>query len=451
MPRTGIYALLITIIVIAMPSYAQAESEPGFWDNCEEFFESVRGISANSDSGMDFRWRLRRDENRKMDDTESSADRFLQRYRVRVWTSLHLAENMDLNFRIVGEPRYYHRPDMDQQWARDEFVINRLNLTFRDFMELPLDLVLGRQDLHFGDGWLVCEGTPLDGSLTTMFDAIRTTWQVGDENTTLDLVYLDNKADSAKRLKPINDQDTDYAEQDESGTIVYLSNKTEYAQLDGYFIHKHDSNRTSAKGVEGDTYTVGASYEKDLDDNWQFRGEVAPQFGRRNKKDLRAFGTNNRISYNFNDEKKNSIYLIYQYMSGDEDPDKYFDMLWGRDPQWTSLYDSGIAPLDSGRSGQIGNLHRINLGWAFNPLEKVTAETNYHLLFADKTPAAGGSNGLSTSGKLRGHLLGEQITIMQNENIRHRLKAEFFLPGSFYDSTRNETAMLFRYEFLIKF
>ena len=40
---------------------------------------------------------------------------------------------------------------------------------------VPLDFKIGRQDLFLGNGWLVGDGTPLDGSRTFYFDAIRAT------------------------------------------------------------------------------------------------------------------------------------------------------------------------------------------------------------------------------------------------------------------------------------
>ncbi len=40
---------------------------------------------------------------------------------------------------------------------------------------MPLTATVGRQDIIEGVGWLVMDGTPLDGSRTVYFDAARFT------------------------------------------------------------------------------------------------------------------------------------------------------------------------------------------------------------------------------------------------------------------------------------
>ncbi|MCK4790184.1 MAG: alginate export family protein, partial [Desulfobacteraceae bacterium] len=344
------------------------------------------------------------------------------------------------------EPRYYHRPaSMDKQFTHNEALFDRLNFTWRNVFDLPMKAIVGRQEIKLGSNWLLIDGTPLDGARTNFFDAIRLTYDLEDRNTTTDLIWVENHGDSAKWLKPFDDQDIDLAEQDEQGAILYLSKRTSQdSKIDGYFIYKHDRNRNRNSGYEGEIYTLGTMLEGKLDKRWKYRVEFAPQFGHKNGKELNAFATNNQLTYHFNDSKNNRVYVGYEYLSGDDDPDKYFDKVWGRVDTWSVLHQGSIDSID-GRQIDSSNLHRVHFGWLTEPTDKTKIQTTYHLLFADDNTLAGGTGGLSKSGNFRGQLLRAQIKYKVNEHIYHRLEGELFLPGDFYNNDRNDVAVFVRY------
>ncbi len=400
--------------------------------------------------GLEFRFRVVYDDARKLDREAVGHDRLNTRYRGRLQVKIKQSENVDYNIRIVSEPRYYHRPpSMDKQLIYHEGLVDRLNVTWRNVFDQPVAAVIGRQDIKLGGGWLVIDGTPLDGGRTAYFDALRLTSELNDPNTTADLIWVENYADTAKRLKPINDRDFDLCEQDEQGVIVYLSNKTaEYSSVDGYFIYKHDHDRKTASGYQGEIYTLGALIGKMLNDHWHFYLEFAPQFGHKDGKELSAFGSNSQLTYHFNDDDKNQLYVGYEYLSGDDDPDKNFDRLWGRVDTWSVLYQGTIDSID-GRAYDDSNLHRIHCGWITEPTDKVELKAHYHLLFADENTMAGGTGGLSKRGIFRGQLVRAQIKYKVNEYISHRVEGELFFPGNFYNRDRNDTAAFLRYGLVI--
>jgi len=439
-----------TIISFLFAQMLLANSE----DNNESSTSTLsrlKNLAPWLEAGADFRFRIVYDEARKLDKEATGHDRVNTRYRARAWTKIKKSENVDFNIRLITEPRYYHRPpSKDKQFIRHEALFDRLNIAWRKAFGLPLTAIIGRQDIKLGSGLLILEGTPLDGGRTKCFDAIRLIYGCQSRDTTINLIWVENHGDSAEWLKPFNDRDIDFIEQDERGLIFYVSDKSrKKTQLDGYFIYKNDHERNRSSGTEGNIYTLGTLIKVNVDNHWNYQLEFAPQFGHKNGKDLNAFATSNRLTYNFNDEKKNKVHFGYEFLSGDEDPDKNFDRVWGRcDDLWSKLYQCTIDSID-GRSGDSSNLHRLNLGWVTQPTKKLKIETNYHLLFADENTMAGGTGGLSKSGNFRGQLIRAVANYKVKKHISHRFELEFFFPGDFYNNDRNDVAVFARYGIVI--
>lgn len=397
--------------------------------------------------GGEFRFRTIRERARKLQNGDHGHDRWWQRFRGRVWAKVEPLENLEFNIRIVTEPRLYcRRNDLPERFIREEALFDRANVVWKNAFGLPLTFKIGRQDLRLGSTWLVREGTPMDGSRTSHFDAIRLTYEAKPIQTTADLVWIDNHRNSSKWIRPFNDADVDLIEQDEQGAILYVSNKSiENHRIDGYFIYKRDHNPSTAnKGSEGHIYTFGLMAEGKLGKGWKYRVEVCPQFGHKNGKHLGAFGTNNVLSYHFDDPMDNRVHFGYEYLSGDDDSGKYFDLLWGREAQYSDIYNGAVDTLD-GRDFDSSNMHRPHFTWEVRPVKDVQIITDYHLMFADQNTSAGGTNGLSKSGCFRGQLVKIQLKHKINEYIHHRLTLDFFFPGDFYTDDRNDMAFFIRY------
>ena len=397
----------------------------------------------------DFRFRYIYDNNRKLDNKALGHDRSQMRLRARVQAKIKLTDDLDFNIRLITEPRYFIEAAAEpHKWSYNEALFDKLNLTWRNAFYLPMTIVAGRQEIKLGSEWLICDGTPLDGSRSNFFDALRFTYNIESWDTTADVILIDNHADSAKWFKPFNDRDIDLSEQDEQGAILYFNKKTSKdSGIDLYFLYQHDTHRVVKSGAEGEIYTPGVRLYGKLNDNWQYSTEFAPQFGNKNGKDFDAFGTNNQLIYNFNDEKKNRIYLGYEYLSGNKDPDKNFDRGWGRVDTWSYLYQGNIDAID-GRAFDNSNMHRIYTDWATNLTEKVEFKTGYALLLADKNTNKAGTGGMSEDGKLRGHLLRTVLSYKQAKNIEHKLEGEVFIPGNFYNDDKNNVAASFRYSLI---
>jgi len=378
-----------------------------------------------------------------------------QRYRFRAWATVTPVKDIDLNARIVYEPRHICKPDSSDSWVFSEGIIDKLNVVWRKPAGLPVTFTLGRQDFIFGDGWLVLDGTPLDGSRTIFFDALRATVDFPDYETTVDVAYIDQKSQSDRYIEPFCDEDESLVEDDEQGVIVYVINNTiPNTRIDGYYIYK--SENRNPRGDHGsyplswswqsDIHTFGARVARQFNDKLKGRAELAGQLGDRNGRDLAALGFNSRLEYSLKDAINNSFRVDYEYASGDDDPDSgtdtQFDRVWGRWPQFSEIIIREYV-LET-RVADVTNFHRVGAGWSCNPTKKLEVIADYNLLFADKNTLQG-SPGFA-DGCFRGQLFAAWLRYKITPRVSTHVMGEVFCPGTYYDDSRNDPAIFVRYE-----
>ncbi len=463
-------AILLTVsmfvlLVLIFPSQglSAAESDTSSGSLLDNFHNPWPGVTM----GADFRFRIISADNiTTLNDDRPNHNYLFNRYRSRLWMSLSPDDfkDVEFNMRLMWEFRTWCDPENKPQHTNfDEILFDRFNLTLRNLWDGNLTMVVGRQDIIFGTGWLVLDGTPLDGSRTIFFDALRLTYDWKEKDTRIDTVVISNRASAADRLKPINDRTAALTEQDEDGFILYLTNNSmEKTQLEGYYMFKSDNpvdhmydNFPMAWSRKAKIHTLGGAIQHQFTDNWALRTEGAVQCG--NKEDamgnghkLIAWGTRNDLSYSFLDELKNKIHFAYEFLSGD-DPDtgrnEQFDPLWGEWPQWSELYiytysrETMIA--------ETTNLHRFNVGHSFKPTEKLEVKTDYHLLWADentlKSTNSGDGFGFSKNGKFRGQLLTCWLNYVLTQQLKGHVLLEYFAPGNYYQHNTRSGSYFFRF------
>ncbi|HQA45687.1 MAG: alginate export family protein [Phycisphaerae bacterium] len=402
--------------------------------------------------GADYRFRWEYLDNAFTLDRHTPDDEWsFLRLRPRVWSTITPTPGFDINSRFIWESRQWFNPEEREGWDCQNGLFDILNAKVK-IPDTPVTMTLGRQEIILGDGWLVLDGTPLDGSTTLYFDAARFTFDLKDIKTTADVIYIQQWSDTDKWLPPINDRDLAVTEQNEIGAILYVSNKSiDRTTIDGYFIYKGDED-VLPNGDDGDIYTFGGRFVRDWTDHITTRSEGAFQFGERNRRDVCAFGTTNRATYFFRDPLKNQLRLNYEFLSGDnpgsKGQDEAFEPLWGRWPQWSELLVYTMATET--RVGEMTNLHRIGFGWQAEPTDKLTLAADYHLLFADENTFRD-RPGFSKRERFRGQLLTGIIRYKFNRFLSGHIIGEYFWPGDYYAAPRDDPAAYLRMELMFTF
>ena len=288
-------------------------------DWLEKFHNPAEGVTM----GLDLRIREVYGRNlTTMNDSGANNDWNWGRYRTRLSAKFELDPDVDLNTRLTWEWfSWSDPPSREHSVDFDEMIFDRMNLTMRNVFDLPLTVVVGRQDIILGNGWLVLDGNPADGSRTIFFDAVRATYDIPDADTKLDMIYIQNYDAEDKWLNPINHREHRHMTQgqDERGAILYITNNSTDTQVEGYYIYKEArrSVKFGSTAPNAEIHTIGGALSGQLDENWKYRAELAKQFGQKGQTDLDALGFNGRLAYSFNDERNSGLNFDYEYMSGD--------------------------------------------------------------------------------------------------------------------------------------
>jgi hypothetical protein len=414
--------------------------------------------------GLDFRFRIEYGENwMTLDDDNINHEHEYERYRTRWWTKWVLGDDVTLNTRLAWEFRTWDEPrSQDVEFNADEALFDWFNINLRNVGGMPLTVTVGRQDIIMGVAWLVLDGTPLDGSRTIYFDAARATYDWAGASSKIDLIYINQSAESDRWLEPICDEDRAVTEQDEGGAILYVTNTSfKPMQLEGYFIYKNDNpinrpvtNMPNAWSRKAEIFTFGGAVAGTRGDHWKYRAEGAIQTGSKHdqtadlsigeKRDLEAYGALTNLEYLIKDSHDSSVHVGYEYASGD-DPDtsdnEQFDLLWGEWPRWSELliYTASYETTPA----ELTNLHRANIGHKFNLNKQWQISTDYHALWADEQGSSSRYN-ISDDHKFRGSLLTSWWRFKFSDQLYGHLLGEYFFPGNYFQAPTSDEAWFLR-------
>ncbi len=408
-------------------------------------------------------------------DGDPNADRTFQRYRLRLRADAALTRSVRATARLLWEGRHYAKPDGAswpvagfEAWYDGALFFDLLALEARRPGGLPFDAKVGRQEIVLGDGWLVQDGTPIDGSRTGYFDAVRLTFGSASAGRTVDLVLLDQSADTGRFPRPLFGGAEDQLEQGERGAILYARDErlVKRAKLDAYVVWKDARANATPGNVRvnngapfpspsdsGEVLTLGGRAELVPAAGWELRAEGAAQRGRHNGRDLRAFGITGRVARSFGRGRQHRVHLGWELLSGDDPAsgrDEAFDPLWGRWPQWSELLIYQW-PLDS-RVGEATNVQRLGAGLLLKLPADSSLSLDLHLLRADErsTRFAAQSANLG-GGRNRGLLVTGRWRRAFDAHVSAHLHAEYFRPGNFYAARRRDASYFARAELVLSF
>ncbi len=383
------------------------------------------------------------------------------RLKTSLWTKLDYDKRYIFFIKLTNEARYFMNTSNTSSRPfglnEDEIVFDNLNLEVKNLLGLPIDLKIGRQDFlfAFGEGFLIMDGTPWDGSRTFYFNAAKASVRLNEKNS-LDLVYITNQ-DRDRYLPsiyPAEKRRINYS--DEQGFVIYARSKQiEGFTIEPYYIFKNEETEFLPDG-ELDLNTIGArvlfSYG-----TWQFGGEFAHQWGEYDSgRDREGNGGYIFVKRAYKDMKwRPAFELRYVYLSGDDpdtDENEAWDPLFSRWPWLSDLFILTLAP-ETGIPAYWTNLQLYRAGVKLAFTKNTGFGFNYNYLRANDDPATNDGTPskaplYSFDSKERGHLLQAKLSHRFTKAIDGYLLVEHMIPGGFYKY--DDSATFFRWQLQIK-
>ncbi len=433
---------------LAESAAPQAKAAP---EQDVDFLTSLKEPVSWASWGAELRSRFENGQNHYyLQDHQPDSEYSYIRLRPRIWTDIRPVTNLTLNARFMSEPRYYFHPNSREGWANDEGLFDSLHVDLDNIAGQPIRVRAGRQEIAFGDKWVIFDGTPADGSRTEFFDAARLTVGLGEKKGTLDLMGIQINAEANEFLPVVNSRNDALAEQDERAGVAYLSYELAPSlRTDGYYIYRHLSKQL-ASGDDGNLHLVGARFSGKFSEAWEYVMEGAPEFGDKNGHDVFAYGFQGRITRDLGGSWKHSVHVGYEQLSGDDprtDDDEGWDPVWSRRARWSELMVYTIGAETRGRKGYWTNLQRPYAGWSAKPTGRLQLQADYMPMFAIENPRPN-PDMFSEDGKFRGQLIQAIARYKFTEHLSGHLWAELFFPGDYYQPDHRDTATFFRAELM---
>jgi len=346
---------------------------------------------------------------------------------------------VEIGLKLTNEFRTYQSPK-DKPFTLHEVIFDNLYFKWSRIGGGPLSVTIGRQNLSFGEGFVVMDANPLDGSRTAYFNALRGDYILAAGHIlTAFAVHMPVRDTWLPRL---HDQRQPLIEKPETGIGLYYAGKAGKFGIEGYLIHKAIA-ATAADPLRVRFQTIGGRLVWGLSETLSLTGEGAAQFG---GNQLAGGGL---VHADFQIRRAGPVKTVTVggvWLSGD-DPEtsrnEGWDPLFSRWPKWSESYIYTLireyAPAYwSNYSSLYGSL-RLDL------MENLNALLTLQFLGAPQSPAADFPGG---SGRNRGTLLISRVNFKMNSSLSGHFIWEHLGPGSYYFADAASSNWL-RFELLL--
>jgi hypothetical protein len=397
---------------------------------CSALLLIARGVRADdlkpalADSKLTFggEFRLRGEGfNNPLDLADSLRDGYsYYRFRTRVWLEGKPRPGLHAYFRLGNEYRWGRgekvsgvrddqgKVSVDNAWAEIDIPVTP-GLSFR----------FGRQDLLYGEGFLVWDGTPADGSSSSYFDALKLTW--AHEKTTIDLLAL--KMDEEGFGTPARDED-----------LYGLYARLQHFDLYTLYRHKRGETKTDTGIVHPvqQTTAIGGRAAFLPDTGFHLAAEGAYETGSFAAEEERAFGGYCRGGWTSPGRLHPAVELGGVYLSGDDPSSSRhegWDGFYSEWPKYSELYvytlydqTSRVLPNDP------GTWTNFVAAWVEARLKAGQTLSSAARVSLFRAPEKTGPG----SGDDRGLLLAAQVNVRLASDLQGQLLGEAFDPGDYY-------------------
>jgi hypothetical protein len=412
--------------------------------------EAPKAAKWKSWLGFGFDHRFRHEDWNDIQDQNSSTndEKHWNSFRQRLWFSAYLGTpNIELYGRLLNQFTKSTTPYVPLNL--DEVIFDNLYLNFKKTFIPGVSVKIGRQDITFGEGFIILDGGSSDGPRSVYFNAVDITY--ARKKSKLDLIGILNPRQD-RFLPVIHDQHKNLNESDEQAIAAYYTDKnhknTNFELY--YFLKKeiHDYRASTNVQFRPDRHvsTAGGRIVQKLGHGLTATGEFAIQKGKQHPDTtIQAWGGYGYLKKQF--EAKYSPYVTggYLALSGDDPstPNRHegWDPLFLRWPKWSALYVWSLLP-EKGLSYWT-NMKMVQAEAGFTPWKPITLKGIVYLNDAFH-PYAPGNPKVFGNGTRRGVM--PQIVASYNfgKSIFGEVRYEILSPGDFY--TGSSKGHFFRFE-----
>lgn len=373
--------------------------------------------------------------NNILDYNDGSDDQRNQvRYRTRLWTKIPLSSRIDLVAGLNQETNQIILPRCP--WRFDEVIFENAYVDFRDLFVKGLSLRVGRQNLMRGEGSLIVEGDPWDGSRSIYQNAAVLGYTA--KKSKIELIGISNPSRD-RYLPRIHDRQRLLTEWNDQAIGSYFTSapRTD-TDLEAFYFYKkevHDSRPVTNPQFQPDRHvsTAGGRLVHRFNKNWTATGESGVQWGADHaQKHIHAWSGFGHVKRTLAHRAKPYVLGGFWAFSGD-DPQttntiEGWDPIFGRWPKWSELYI--YSQLKEKAVGYWTNIGMWQAESGFSPWKALNCRvTYYHMSAFHPFP---GDQKIFANGLRRGDTLQTRADFTINANWRAHVLYESFLPGSYY-------------------
>ncbi len=372
------------------------------------------------------------------------------RYRTRVWAKAPVTNTIDL-FVGLNQETYQKFGKVNQF---DEIIFDSAYIDFKRLFVKGLSFRVGRQDLMRGEGFILFEGNPGDGSRAIYFNAADLSYSFRKSKVEL-IGILDPKQD--RFLPEIHNMHKPLLDWDEQALGIYYTDKNlARTSVEAYYFYKKEVNdRTPYLNPrfqpDRHIHTVGARTVHQLRPHWTATAEMALQWGAQHPgTPISAWAGYGYVKRTFEHPWKPYVQAGYWGFSGDDPKTKDriegWDPLFSRWPKWSELYlysqwkeyGVGYTTNTSMWQGEAGFFPKKPVGFRC---------TYYHM---GSFQPFDGNTQIFANGTTRGDMFQARMEVIPNAHWRGHILWENILPGDFYRGSDNAWFLRFEVSYQIK-
>ena len=386
-----------------------------------------------------------------LDESKTDSSSYM-RMRTNLAVSWKPAETLAFRLRLANEIRYYLSPKTDPKlginFGLNEVVIDQLYARWDRPAGLPLALTVGRQDIQMGEGFVLMDGGPGDGSRTAYFNGARADVTLASGQT-LTAFYV-NQPRTDRFLPRLNDVGQIMVEQDEESYGLYHTGGFGKTKFEAYLFRLNRERRGLFPGAG--FQTAGGRVQAPLAGRLSLTAEGALQFGRREDDRKTGFGGYARLDYATGaaGALPATLTLGGIWLSGDDPAtagkDEGWDPAFGRWPKWSDSLIYLFARET--RAAYWSNFTSLYGSLGFAPVSNVKLALTWHRLGAAERTMP--SELWSGRGTRRGDLGILKVVYEISPHWQGHFLWEHFRPGDFYFSGARGYAWI-RFELLIRY